>query len=117
MGQLDRAIDAHSERAFAFLEALVRVPSVVGFEQPAMEVFAREAAALGLTVERLPFSNGPLSDPRAGVAPPAEQVSKGRYQVVAATPGDGDLLVLLNGHMDVVPAESPHLWTNPPFEP
>ena len=36
---------------------------------------------------------------------------------MATTPGDGALLVLLNGHMDVVPAESPHLWTNPPFEP
>jgi acetylornithine deacetylase len=117
MGQLDRAIHAHSERAFVFLEALVRVPSVAGFEQPAMEVFAHEAASLGLTVERLPFSNGPLGDPRAGVAPAVEQLSEGRYQIVATTPGDGDLLLLLNGHMDVVPAASPLLWTNPPFEP
>lgn len=95
----------------------MRAPSVVGFEQPAMEVFAREAAALGLTVERLPFSNGPLGDPRAGVAPAVEQLSEGRHQILAATPGDGDLLLLLNGHMDVVPALSPHLWTTPPFEP
>jgi acetylornithine deacetylase len=82
-----------------------------------MEVFAHEAAALGLTVERLPFSNGPLGDPRAGVAPAVGQLSEGRYQIVATTPGDGDLLLLLNGHMDVVPAASPRLWTNPPFEP
>ena len=95
----------------------MRVPSVAGFEQPAMEVFAHEAAALGLTVERLPFSNGPLSDPRAGVAPAVGQLSEGRYQIVATTPGDGDLLLLLNGHMDVVPAASPRQWTNPPFEP
>jgi len=117
MGQLEHAIEAYAERAFAFLEALVRVPSVVGFEQAAMEVFAAEATDLGLEVERLPFANGPLSDPRAGIAPGADRVSDGRYQVVATTPGDGGLLVLLNGHMDVVPAGSPHLWANAPFEP
>jgi acetylornithine deacetylase len=82
-----------------------------------MEVFADEATAIGLAVERLPFASGPLTDPRAGVAPLSEQFSDSRYQVVAKTPGDGDLLLLLNGHMDVVPAESPHLWTSPPFEP
>jgi acetylornithine deacetylase len=114
---LDRAIEAHRETAFAFLEALVRAPSVVGAEQAAMEVFAREASSLGLNVERLPFANGPFSDGRAGIAPSVETVTAGRYQVVATTPGEGELLLLLNGHMDVVPAESPQLWTSPPFEP
>lgn len=117
MQQLDLAIRDHFENAAAFLEALVRVPSVAGFEQPAMALFAHEATAVGLSVERLPFANGPLADLRGGVAPPVEQVSDNRYQVVARTPGDGDLRLLLNGHMDVVPAEWPHLWTNPPFEP
>ena len=73
--------------------------------------------SLGLAVERLPFSNDPMTDARAGVTPPAELLSPDRYQVLATTPGDGDLLLLLNGHMDVVPAESPELWTTPPFEP
>jgi len=117
MGPLQRAIDAHAEKAFAFLEALVRVPSVPGFEQPAMEVFAAEASDLGMDVQRLPFANGPLDDPRAGIAPGTDKVSDGRFQVVATTPGRGNLLVLLNGHMDVVPAASPHLWASPPFEP
>ncbi|MDB5525377.1 MAG: Acetylornithine deacetylase [Rhizobium sp.] len=115
--QLDRAIDAHSEAAFALLEALVREPSIVGSEQAALDVFAREAGALGLTVERLPFPNAPMADPRAGVAPQAALLSPDRYQVLATTPGDGELLLLLNGHMDVVPAASPEFWTTPPFEP
>ena len=115
--ELDRAIDAHAEPAFAFLEALVRAPSVVGSEQAALDVFAREATSLGLTVQRLPFSNDRVTDPRAGVAQAAALLTPDRYQVLATTPGDGDLLLLLNGHMDVVPAESPDLWTSPPFEP
>lgn len=115
--ELDRAIDAHSEAAFVFLEALVRAPSVVGAEQAAMEVFAQEAAAIGLTVRRLPFSNAPMKDAQAGVAPPAHLLTQGRYQVLATTQGDGELALLLNGHLDVVPAASPEFWTAPPFTP
>ena len=114
---LDLAIEAESERAFGFLEALVAARSIVGAEQAAMEVFATEAAAAGLAIARLPFASGPLADPRAGIAPPADTVSAGRYQVLATTPGDGGLTLLLNGHMDVVPAATPELWTTPPFAP
>ena len=71
----------------------------------------------GSTVRLLPFSNDRVADARAGVTPPARLLTPGRYQVLATTPGDGELLLLLNGHMDVVPAEPPDLWTTPPFEP
>jgi acetylornithine deacetylase len=117
LDDLDRAINAHGEAMFAFLEALVRAPSTVGSEQAAMEVFARQAEALGLKVERLPFSNARVIDPRAGITPPADLLTPGRYQVLATTRGEGGLTLLLNGHMDVVPAAAPELWTTPPFEP
>jgi acetylornithine deacetylase len=115
--ELDRAIDAHAEATFAFLEALVRAPSTVGREQAAMDVFAKEAAALGLVVTRLPFSNEPMKDARAGITPPADVLTRERYQVLATTPGDGDLTLLLNGHLDVVPAGASEFWTTPPFAP
>src|SRR5262245_45916207 len=115
--ELDRAIDAHAEGAFAFLEALVRAPSTIGAEQSAMDVFAREAAALGLGVKRLPFANAPFTDARAGVTPPAALLTENRYQVLATTPGNGELRLLLNGHLDVVPASSAEFWTSPPFTP
>jgi acetylornithine deacetylase len=114
---LDAAIREHAEGAFAFLEALVRAPSTVGFEQSALEIFAREAALVGLEVERLPFRNGPVDDPRAGVAPPQVGVSPERYQVLGTTRGQGPLDLLLNGHIDVVPADDPSSWTSPPFAP
>lgn len=117
LDELDRAIDAHAEAAFAFLAELVSAPSVVGSEQEALEVFAREVERLGLSAHRLPFSNAPMSDPRAGITQPAESLSDNRFQVLATTPGDAPLTLLLNGHMDVVPATTPELWTSPPFTP
>jgi len=39
-----------------------------------------------------------------------------RPQAVAAV-GDGDPTVVLNGHLDVVPADDPDAWTHDPYDP
>ena len=114
---LDRAIESHAAHAFAFLEELVSAPSVVGAEQQALEVFAREVESLGMGVVRLPFPGAAVTDPRAGVTQPVGTHGDDRFQVLATTPGDAPLTLLLNGHIDVVPATTPDLWTSPPFQP
>lgn len=115
--QLDRSIESLREEAFDLLTALVSAPSVVGTEQTALEIFADAARKAGLCIERLPFSNEPMTDPRAGVTQDADDQIEDRYQVLASSPGEAPLTLLLNGHIDVVPASTPGVWTSPPFEP
>lgn len=117
MDELDQAIIAHADAAFMLLERLVGEASLVGQEQGALEIFAQAAEQTGLTVQRLPFSSLPDPNPNAGVAQPLAQPGTARFQVLATTPGEGPLTLLLNGHMDVVPAASPQHWTGAPFAP
>ncbi|MBC7737036.1 MAG: M20/M25/M40 family metallo-hydrolase [Candidatus Saccharibacteria bacterium] len=114
---LDRAILTHAEAAFDFLERLVAEASIVGHEQYAMTIFAAEAESVGLVTQRLPFSDLPDAHPMAGVAQAVPQTLSDRFQVLATTPGIGPLTLLLNGHMDVVPASAFRHWATPPFVP
>ncbi len=113
---LDEAVDRHAEHAFGLLGDLVAAPSTVGHEQDALAVLESELVDLGLDVTRFPFPTGQVDDPRAGVAQPGAPASD-RFQLLGRTPGPPGLSLLLGGHMDVVPALTPHLWASPPFTP
>jgi acetylornithine deacetylase len=108
---LDDSIEAGAEEAFDLLERLVAAPSVVGQETAAQEIVAAELDRLGFAVDRLAIElDG--DDPLAGVS----QLSyEGRYDIVGRRGGEGPSL-LLNGHIDVVPAD-PAGWSTPPFTP
>jgi acetylornithine deacetylase len=110
---VDRAISAGAERAFAFLERLVAAPSTVGAEAGAQQVVADELGRLGFTVTPVPVPAGLAGHGPAGVA----QVSyTGRDNVLGRLGAGGSPSLLLNGHVDVVPAEA-EVWSGDPFRP
>jgi acetylornithine deacetylase len=112
---LDARIAANAEEAFSLLERLVAAPSVVGSEQAALEVLAGELEALGFDIERAPIPATIGDAPGAGVP---LRPYEGRYNLVARRAGVADRRsLLLNGHIDVVPATEPELWTTGPFQP
>ncbi|MDR2566184.1 MAG: ArgE/DapE family deacylase [Bifidobacteriaceae bacterium] len=113
---LDREIDEQLPRAVGVLSRLVAEPSTLGREQGAQEVLAEELERLGFAVARLQIPEGIGADPLAGVP---RLPYAGRYDLIAtrgAESGTGPSL-LVNGHIDVVPAEEAALWRTPPFEP
>jgi acetylornithine deacetylase len=109
---VDDSIDALASDAFEFLERLVAAPSTVGDEAGAQEVVAAEFQAIGLSVEQLDIPDEIAVDPAAGVPQLSYQ---GRRNVLATT-GPGALDLLLNCHVDVVPADSAG-WEADPFRP
>jgi acetylornithine deacetylase len=112
---LDASIARNTEAAFSFLERLVAAPSVVGTEQSAEEVLAAELEELGFAIERPPVPANIVDLPGAGVP---SQSYEGRYNLVARLPRPrGGRSLLLNGHIDVVPASEPGLWMTHPFRP
>ncbi|MDR2985222.1 MAG: M20/M25/M40 family metallo-hydrolase, partial [Nocardiopsaceae bacterium] len=110
---VDAAIEAAAEPAFAFLERLVAQPSTVGCERGAQDVVAAELAKVGFAVTELAVPEEISDDAPAGVA----QCSyAGRPNVLGQLNRGGSPSLLLNGHVDVVPAEAP-LWPSDPFMP
>ncbi len=110
---VDAAIDAAAESAFSFLERLVAEPSTVGHERGAQELVAGELAILGFGVSCPEVPAETAAGAPGGVAQAPYQ---GRPNVLGRiNPGMSPSL-LLNGHIDVVPAEAA-VWSSDPFTP
>jgi acetylornithine deacetylase len=115
---LDRLVDERAPHAFDFLERLVREPSLLGAERGALRLVGDELERLGFAIEWLPIPAAIGDDPDAGV--PVHDYA-GRSVLVARRgewdSPDGRRSLLLNGHLDVVPAGNPQQWSSDPFSP
>jgi acetylornithine deacetylase len=112
LGRLKAAVTARASDAFSFLERLVAAPSTIGNESGAQALVAEELARLGLAVTACAIPETVGDDPAAGVV---QVPYEGRTNVLA-TSQPGALELLLNGHIDVVPAE-PLGWSSSPWTP
>lgn len=110
---LREAVAAEAPDAFEFLASLVACPSLRGEERAAQELVQSTLSGLGFEVERLAIPPDIGEDDLAGV--PALSY-EGRFDVIGRTPHDGGRSLLLNGHIDVVPA-NPLTWSSDPFIP
>ena len=94
---------------------LVRVPSLMGQEEPAQDLVADAMRNAGLEVDRFPLTLESVQG-RHGFSPPLVPYGTGTNVVGVHRPvrGSGRSLVL-NGHVDVVPVGLRHRWSRDPF--
>jgi acetylornithine deacetylase len=105
-----RAVDTAVPDALEFLADLIRARPTLGNESDAQAVFAAGMEQIGFEVEELAVPETIGEDLLAGVP---QRPYAGRPDVLART-APGDLRLLINGHIDVVPAE-PDLWSFSPW--
>jgi acetylornithine deacetylase len=108
---VDDAIRAGAEDAFSFLGRLIGAPSTVGEEAAAQRIVADELARLGFDVAAVPV---PPDTPERAGAGVAQLSYAGRANILGRHHPGGSPSLLLNGHVDVVPAETGG-WPGDPF--
>ena len=110
--RLDENVEDLADEAFAFLERLVAASSTVGQEQLAQEIVADELTSLGFDVSCPAVPEQVTGHPLAGVG---QTSYAARNNVLGRLNGLGPGLVI-NGHIDVVPANRSG-WRTEPFRP
>jgi len=107
-----RAVERGFDDAVGFLADLVRIPSLLGEEEPAQQLVESRLRRLGFEVESV------VPDPERLAERPDSGIPlmsyEGRRSLVG-TMGEGGSSLLFNGHVDVVSAEPLDRWTKEPF--
>ena len=116
MNQLERqvldAIDV--EGMISFLCRLIAVPSLDGDESPAQNLVAEQMERSGLAVDKWEID---LEELRRHPAFSEEVARAEALGVVGRLGRDSDTRsLILNGHVDVVPAGDPGKWAHPPWQ-
>jgi len=115
--RLRSAVDSLFDKEVAFLAEVTAHPSTRGQEQGAQDFMAEELAARGLDLDRWQIDVNDICG-MPGFSPVL-----GAYEDAVNVVGthrsrsrQGRSLIL-NGHIDVVPAGPLDMWQTPPFEP
>ncbi|MGE0501938.1 MAG: ArgE/DapE family deacylase [Rhizobiaceae bacterium] len=115
---LGSAVDAGWTEQVSWLQRLVRFDSLRGRERPCQEWLASEFGRRGWDVDVYTLADVALVDTPLA-APMIDVDPAGSLQVVATVPHSrprpqGKSLIL-QGHVDVVPAGPADMWRDPPF--
>lgn len=110
------AIDQLWAEEIAFLQRLVQFPSVRGEEGPCQDFIARAFATRGWSVDRYTLADVDMSH-LPGFSPVMDTDYSRAVQVVASirAPNPKGRSLILQGHVDVVPAGPLNMWTSPPY--
>ncbi len=143
--QIVQYIDGHKESYIAFLQDLVRIPSITGYEKDAQEFVRKKIEEFGVETEFLEpdlkkmFEKFPEiaqvpSIGEEGLDMPLMTDDKFTYEQIMASPYDrlksykdrpnligrikgtgGGRSLILNGHIDTVPIGDRSKWKHDPF--
>ena len=111
------AVGSLREHLQELLLELVRCPSLQGKERSAQDVMERVLRdELQMKTDRWALDEKQLSQLK-GFSPVAWSLEQsecvvGTYEAVDPTARS----LIINGHVDVVPVDPPHLWTREPFD-
>jgi acetylornithine deacetylase len=103
--QIKAIIEKHGHQTEQFLIELLRFPSTPGQEIDAMEFLSGKLAPLFTSVEKIGLSNS-IKDDQDYSSPIPDIDYEGRYNLCAGLRGDKGKRILLNTHIDVVPASA-----------
>ena len=107
-------VDSMSNDVIIFLQQLIAYPSVTGSEGEIQKFIAEKMADLGLAVDVFEPDWEALKKHPAYV--PVSRGYEGRPNVVATLKGNGSgRSLLLNGHVDVIPAGAKEAWEHGPW--
>jgi len=105
-GQLRRCAETHLDETKAFLLDLLRIPSVYGREAEAQRYIRDALRNIGCRVRQVPIREGLRGDPEYSHSDhPVPFRGRPNIMVLAGGRGEGRS-VILNTHVDVVPAGS-----------
>jgi acetylornithine deacetylase len=108
-----RAVERRLADTIAFLQELVRIPSLLGNEEPAQQLVEKRLTDLGFAVRSFePNAERLALHPDSGIPLVSYE---GRRCLVGTLAGGSGRSLLLNGHVDVVSEAPVERWTRPPF--